>query len=240
MQNSERRTIRHQVRSNKCSIATIVRAMRPNPSKIYRTEMSEDFFQGYKGRALGVLKENQARVWAQVDVDTTRGRFQGTILPRAENTDDEHIVLKIETGYNIGVDVNTISGIAETGYKKANYEIPQKEFPKTNGLPFVKLLGTGGTIASRLDYRTGAVIPAFSPGELYGAVPELADICNLETEKIFAVFSENTGPKQYVALAHAIEKEIKRGVDGIVMGHGPNTWQHPPAVLSYMTQTPPV
>jgi len=57
--------------------------------------------------------------------------------------------------------------------------------------PRVKLFGTGGTIASRLDYRTGAVIPAFTPGELYGAVPELADLCNLTTRKIFGVFSEN-------------------------------------------------
>jgi len=202
--------------------------------------MNEDLFQGYKGQALEVLKKYSARVWAAVDVDTTRGLFQGTILPRAENNDDEHIVLKIITGYNIGVDVNTISDIKETGYKKANYQIPEKEFPKTKGLPSVKLLGTGGTIASRLDYRTGAVIPAFSPGELYGAVPELADICNLDTEKIFAVFSENMGPKQYIALALAIEKEIKKGVQGIVIGHGTDTLQHTAAVLSYMVQNPPI
>ncbi|MDV7397110.1 hypothetical protein RZS08_37265, partial [Arthrospira platensis SPKY1] len=92
----------------------------------------------------------------------------------SENDDDCHIVLKIPTGYNIGINVNTIILMRETGYKKANYKIPEKEFPITPGLPNVKLFGTGGTIASRLDYRTGAVIPAFSPGELYGAVPELA------------------------------------------------------------------
>ncbi|MBI4946028.1 MAG: Glu-tRNA(Gln) amidotransferase subunit GatD [Bacteroidetes bacterium] len=202
--------------------------------------MSEDIFQGYKGKALDVLKKYTARVWAAVDVDTTRGLFQGTILPRAENTDDEHIVLKIITGYNIGVDTNTITDIRETGYKKANYQIPEKQFPVTKGLPYVKLFGTGGTIASRLDYRTGAVIPAFSPGELYGAVPELADICNLDTEKIFAVFSENMGPKQYIALAHAIVKEIRNGIDGIVIGHGTDTLQHTAAVLSYMVQNSPV
>ena len=138
--------------------------------------MSDNIFQGYKGHALEILKKYTARVWAAVDIESTRGLFQGTILPRAENTDDEHIVLKIATGYNIGVDVKTITGIRETGYKKANYQIPEKQFPNTAGLPHVKLFGTGGTIASRLDYRTGAVIPAFSPGELYGAVPELADI----------------------------------------------------------------
>ncbi len=64
----------------------------------------------------------------------------------------------------------------EVGYKEAVYQIPEKEFPRRPDLPRVTLLGTGGTIASRLDYRTGAVIPAFTPGELYGAVPELADV----------------------------------------------------------------
>jgi len=202
--------------------------------------MSEDIFQGYKGEALEVLKKYNVRVWGQASIQTTRGNFEGTVLPRAENDDDIHIVLKIITGYNIGIDTGTITDMKETGYKKANYKIPEKEFPTTEGLPSVKLFGTGGTIASRLDYRTGAVIPAFSPGELYGAVPELADICNLTTEKVFAVFSENMGPKQYVSLAKAIGEEIKNGVDGIVIGHGTDTLHHTGAALTFMVQNSPI
>jgi len=202
--------------------------------------MSDDFFQGYKGEALEVLKKYNTRVWGQTVVETTRGTFTGTVLPRAENDDDQHIVLKIPTGYNVGVDIKTITTMKETGYKKANYKIPEKQFPVTEGLPYVKLFGTGGTIASRLDYRTGAVIPAFSPGELYGAVPELADICNLDTEKVFAVFSENMGPMQYKKLAVAIGKEIENGIDGIVIGHGTDTLHHTGAALTFMVQNSPV
>lgn len=202
--------------------------------------MGEDFFQGYKGKALEALKKFNVRVWGQATVETSRGNFVGTVLPRSENDDDSHIVLKIPTGYNVGIDVANISSMLETGYKKANYKIPEKEFPITKGLPRVKLIGTGGTIASRLDYRTGAVIPAFSPGELYGAVPELADICNLTTEKVFAVFSENMGPEQYKQLAVAIGKEIENGIDGIVIGHGTDTLHHTAAALTFMIQDPPV
>lgn len=202
--------------------------------------MSEDIFQGYKGRALEMLKKFNVRVWGQAEIKTTRGEFKGTILPRSENDDDLHIVVKISTGYNIGIDIRTIEQMKEVGYKKANYKIPEKQFPVTPGLPKVKLLGTGGTIASRLDYRTGAVIPAFTPGELYGAVPELAEICNLETEKLFAVFSENMGPTQYKALAIAIGKEIEKGVDGIVIGHGTDTLSHTAAALTFMVQNPPI
>ncbi|NVO11490.1 MAG: Glu-tRNA(Gln) amidotransferase subunit GatD [Bacteroidales bacterium] len=200
----------------------------------------EDIFQGYKGKALEVLKKYNVRVWGKAVIDTTRGEFKGTVLPRAENDDDKHIVLKIETGYNIGIDIVTIKGMKEMGYFKATYKIPEKEFPVTPNLPKVKLLGTGGTIASRLDYRTGAVIPAFSPGELYGAVPELADICNLTTEKLFAVFSENMGPEQYKALAIAIGKEIENGIDGIIIGHGTDTLSHTAAALTFMVQNSPV
>ncbi|MFO7874050.1 MAG: Glu-tRNA(Gln) amidotransferase subunit GatD [Bacteroidales bacterium] len=202
--------------------------------------MSEDRFQGYKGPALQALNTYNVRVWGQVNIDTSRGHFQGTILPRSESDDDKHLVLKIPTGYNVGIDVDTITSMEETGYKKANYKIPEQEFPYTEGKPNVKLIGTGGTIASRLDYRTGAVIPAFSPGELYGAVPELADICNLTTEKVFAVFSENMGPEQYKQLAVSIGEEIENGIDGIVIGHGTDTLHHTAAALTYMIQDPPV
>ncbi len=170
-----------------------------------------DLFKGYKGKALLVLKKFKIRVWSETLIETTRGEFKGIILPRSEYDDDLHIVLKLITGYNIGIDVNTIINMKELGYKEANYKIPEKEFPFSKDKPNVKLFGTGGTIASRLDYRTGAVIPAFSPGELYGAVPELADICNLTTEKLFAVFSENMGPEEYKNFQLQLEKRSKRG-----------------------------
>lgn len=202
--------------------------------------MNKDIFQGYKGRALDVLRKFKVQVWAQADIQSTRGAFAGTVLPRAENDDDVHIVIKIKTGYNIGINVDTITSMKETGYTQADYKIKGKDFPVTKGLPRVKLFGTGGTIASRLDYRTGAVIPAFSPKELYGAVPELADICNLTTEKLFAVFSENMGPEHYKALAVAIKKEIENGIDGIVIAHGTDTLHHTGAALTFMVQNSPI
>lgn len=199
-----------------------------------------DAFKGYKGRALDTLKQFSVRVWSEATVLTSRGTFAGIILPRSENDDDRHIVLKLASGYNVGIAVETITDIKESGYREAHYKIPEKQFPFTPGRPQVKLLGTGGTIASRLDYRTGAVIPAFSPGELYGAVPELADICNLSTEKLFAVFSENMGPEQYTKLAIAIGKEIEKGIDGIVIGHGTDTMHHTASALAFMVQNSPV
>jgi glutamyl-tRNA(Gln) amidotransferase subunit D len=200
---------------------------------------NEDF-RGYRSPTLDVLQANQAPVWSQVTLHTTGGDFSGLILPRSETADADHVVLKLETGYNIGVRHDTIEKIDVTGRKVANYQIPEKEFPFDPVKPRVKLFGTGGTIASRLDYRTGAVIPAFSPGELYGSVPELADICNMETEKLYGVFSENMGPNEWMGTAEAIAAEIEKGVAGIVVGHGTDTMHHTAAALSFMLQDSPV
>ena len=199
-----------------------------------------DLFKGYKGKALETLQKFSIRVWSETVIKTTRGEFRGIMLPRSESDDDKHLVLKIASGYNIGIAVDTILEMEEFGYKEAHYKIPEKEFPFSREKKNIKLFGTGGTIASRLDYRTGAVIPAFSPGELYGAVPELADICNLTTEKLFAVFSENMGPPQYITLAKAICEEIRKGIDGIVIGHGTDTMHHTASALSFMIQNSPV
>jgi glutamyl-tRNA(Gln) amidotransferase subunit D len=199
-----------------------------------------NLYKGYKGRALEVLKHFRAEVWSEVKITTTKGEYTGIILPRSQADDLLHIVLKLRSGYNIGIAAGSVTAVEIQGRKEAHYKIPEKEFPYDPKKPRVKLLGTGGTIASRLDYRTGAVIPAFSPGELYGSVPELADICNLETEKLFGVFSENMGPEQYIGTAQAIGREIEKGVHGIVIGHGTDTMHHTAAILSFMVQNSPI
>ncbi len=201
---------------------------------------SDDRYRGYRGPCLEVMKRFEVTVWCQVKAHTTRGLFEGLLLPRSETSDENHLVLKLNNGYNIGLRYDTIERLERVGYREAHYKIPEKEFPSDPSKPRVKLFGTGGTIASRLDYRTGAVIPAFSPGELYGSVPELADICNLETEKLFGVFSENMGPEQYLILAEKVGEAVGAGYDGIVIGHGTDTMHHTAAALSFMVQRPPI
>ncbi|GAB4370896.1 MAG: Glu-tRNA(Gln) amidotransferase subunit GatD [Acidobacteriota bacterium] len=202
--------------------------------------MGRDDYKGYRDPCLALMKRHGVRVWSEVIARTTGGTFEGLILPRSETADAQHIALKLSSGYNIGLRADTIVELVETGWREAVYRIPEKEFPRDPAKPRVKLFGTGGTIASRLDYRTGAVIPAFSPGELYGSVPELADICNLDTEKLFGVFSENMGPEQYIELAQAVGQAIRDGYDGIVIGHGTDTMHHTAAALSFMVRRPPV
>jgi len=224
----------------------LARAVRPGGwrSSIAEIEAvvmaNEDRYKGYRAEGLAALKQFAVEVWSEVEVQTRQGRFRGLILPRSETADPHHIVLKLETGYNVGLRADTIVNMKQVGYRAANYKIPEKEFPRSPDKPNVKLFGTGGTIASRLDYRTGAVIPAFTPGELYGSVPELAEICNLQTEKLFGVFSENMSWHEYATCARKIGEAIEQGFQGIVIGHGTDTMHHTAAILSFMVQDTPV
>ncbi|HPR65179.1 MAG TPA: Glu-tRNA(Gln) amidotransferase subunit GatD [Thermoanaerobaculia bacterium] len=201
--------------------------------------MNDEQYKGYRGRTREVLERFGARVWGDVELESDGCTFHGIILPRSETADADHVVLKLHSGYNVGVHADRIRDIREVGYKKAHYQIPESEFPRDDSKPDVTLLGTGGTIASRLDYTTGAVIPAFSPGELYGAVPELADIANLTTRKLFGIFSEDMGPHQWKTLAAEIGVEFEKGASGIVIGHGTDTMHYTAAILSFMVQDPP-
>jgi glutamyl-tRNA(Gln) amidotransferase subunit D len=97
-----------------------------------------DDFKGYRGRAREALIAKGVRVWSQVRLANDAGStFEGVILPRSETLDDEHVVIKMTNGYNVGVHVDRIAGVEETGYKEAVYKIPEKEFPSRPNLPRV-------------------------------------------------------------------------------------------------------
>ena len=169
-----------------------------------------------------------------MQIKTQEGDFEGILLPRNEYSSPDYIEIKLKNNYNIGINALYVIEMKKLGKKEARYKIPEKKFPKNKNLPDVILLGTGGTVASRLDYTTGAVIPSFTPGELYSAVPELAGICNLETEIVFELLSENMRPEYWQQLAEKVEKAANSGKDGVVIGHGTDTMGFTGAALSFM------
>lgn len=190
--------------------------------------------KGYKGKGKELLEKNKIDIWDIIQIKTSEGDYEGIVLPRNEYSAPDYIEIKLENNYNIGIKASDIKEIKKIGKKEAHYKIPEKKFPKSKNLPNIILLGTGGTVSSRLDYTTGAVIPSFTPGELFSAVPELADICNLETEIVFEILSENMRPEYWQQLAQKVEKAVNSGKDGVVIGHGTDTMGFTAAALSFM------
>ncbi|MHA1803677.1 MAG: Glu-tRNA(Gln) amidotransferase subunit GatD [Promethearchaeota archaeon] len=195
--------------------------------------MTEEL-KGYKGKTKKFLQDHELEIWDILQIKTDTSIYDGILLPRNEYSHPDFVEIKLENNYNIGIHVSKIKEIKKIGKKKAIYKIPEKEFPLNEHLPHVKLFGTGGTVASRLDYTTGAVIPSFTPSELYSAVPELAEICNLDTEIVFEILSENMKPEYWQTLAKKIEKAANSGIDGIIIGHGTDTMSYTAAALAFM------
>ncbi len=202
--------------------------------------MSNSESKGYRGKALALLKSFGVKVWNEVIVRTTETEFIGIILPRSAGGNDNLIVLKLRTGYNVGIKVEKIQDIVKTGKEEYLTTFAKKEIVDDPRKPNVKLITTGGTIASRLDYRTGAVVPAFEPEELCAFVPELSEYCNLHTEKLYSVLSEDIGPEQWFGIAKAVARAIEEGYHGIVIAHGTDTMHYTSSLLSFMIQNPPI
>lgn len=191
---------------------------------------------GYKGKLRKRLEIEKVGVWSQVRVKKGDANYEGVILPRSEHTSEGYLVLKVDTGYNVGIKITDDTTIEEYGYKEGKYKLPDVDVKFKEGLPNVTLLGTGGTVASRLDYRTGAVLPAFTPEELFSAVPELIDICNLTPKKIYSLLSENFQPEYWAKTAEAVMKEFESGTNGVIIGHGTDTMSYTGSALSFMFQ----
>jgi glutamyl-tRNA(Gln) amidotransferase subunit D len=196
--------------------------------------------EGYRGTLRERLIRDGVRTWSKVRVTKGNAVYEGVLLPRSQHTADAYVTLKVDTGYNLGVLVDENTQIKETGYKKGHYQLPSIDVRFRKELPNVTLLGTGGTVASRLDYRTGAVLPAFTPEELFSAVPELTSTVNLNPKTLYQILSENFRPEYWVRTAEAIAKEIESGVDGVIIGHGTDTMCTTGAALAYFLRNLPV
>ncbi len=202
--------------------------------------MAENEPEGYRGKLRERLMKEGIKSWSKVVVKKENAHYEGLLLPRSQHTDDNYITLKVDTGYNLGVMIDDNTEIKEIGYQKGQYKLPPLDTHFDDNLPKVTLLGTGGTVASRLDYRTGAVLPAFTPEELFSAVPELTSIVNLTPRTIYEILSENFVPKYWVKTAQEIAKEIESGADGIIIGHGTDTMCVTGCALSYFLRNLPV
>jgi len=205
-----------------------------------KKKKDENVPEGYRGALRERLIRDGIRTWSQVRIAKGKAVYEGVLLPRSQHTSDFYVTLKVDTGYNLGVFVDDKTRIEETGYKKGHYELPHIDTGRIKELPNVTLLGTGGTVASRLDYRTGAVLPAFTPEELFSAVPELVSVVNLTPKTLYQILSENFRPEYWVKTAEAIAKEIESGVEGVIIGHGTDTMCTTGAAISYFLRNLPV
>jgi glutamyl-tRNA(Gln) amidotransferase subunit D len=201
--------------------------------------MNEDNL-GYRGKALEAIKKAEAEIGDVVRVIKNEEIYDGILIPRSEYSDEKHIVLKLKSGYNIGIYITPNIKIEKIGKGTKPAFAPPPLPRQHEELPKVTIISTGGTIASRVDYRTGAVRPALTASDLYSVVPELANVARIEAQILFSIFSENMTSKHWQEIAKTVAEQIAEGVDGIVIAHGTDTLGYTASALSFALQNLPV
>ncbi len=157
--------------------------------------------------------------------------FEGILMPRHGFSGDDILTIKLDNGYNIGLraDLADATVVAPAKDRKPKLAMPAEDPDK----PTIAVLGTGGTIASFVDYRTGGVYPATKPEELAAAAPELFETCNVRAEVVLQMFSEDMQPEHWVKIAERAAWHLNNGARGVVIGHGTDTMAYTSAALSF-------
>jgi len=207
--------------------------------------LPEEDLSGYSGLSRELLHRAGAHIGDRIRLGIRDGAeekvVEGLLMPRfLTGRDEDYVVLKLRTGYNVGVRINSSTSVSPLG-KGAEPHFTRPALPKQRpGLPKVSIISTGGTIVSKVDYRTGAVKSALDAEDLYSVVPELADVADIKAEILFNIFSENIGPPQWARIADSVAEQVRAGADGVVIAHGTDTLGYTAAALSFALRELPV
>jgi glutamyl-tRNA(Gln) amidotransferase subunit D len=196
---------------------------------------------GYRGAGLKLLAKHGVSVGDSIKVATEDGEISGVLMPRYESASEDYISIKLKSGYNTGIQVGKIKSV--TKLQKSDPAKPAKasEIAENKSLPKIALISTGGTIASKIDYRTGGVHAALSASELYSSVPELASHASIDPEVLLSEYSENLRPAHWTMIADKVDEKIKSGkYRGVVVSHGTDTMHYTAAALSFALQGLPI
>ena len=187
-------------------------------------------YSGFVGK---LLDEADAELGDVIEVRRAKDVQTGILMPHHEFSDTSMITLKLPNGYNVGVKAGKDTKVKVVS-KRESRERKKILLPSDPSKKDVAVISTGGTIASYVDYRTGAVHPAISAEELIFSVPELLDLCNVRAKVLYSILSENMKVTHWQGLARAVADELNSGAVGVIVPHGTDTLGFTSAALSFM------
>ena len=183
------------------------------------------------------MSKHGVSVGDSINVVIEDGEMSGILMPRYESASEDYISIKLKSGYNTGIQVNKIRSIKKLPKSEPATVAKVPEITENKSLPKIALISTGGTISSKIDYRTGGVHAALSASELYASVPELANHASIDPEVLLNEYSENLKPEHWTMIADKIVEKVKSGKYlGVVVSHGTDTMHYTAAALSFALQ----
>ena len=177
------------------------------------------------------IQDCGAEVHDKVRIETKTLTYEGLILPKPKFSGDHIIMIKLDNGYNIGISTEGAEMRILSKAKKIDYTTTKRINNKN--LENITILGTGGTIASFVDYKTGAVSPAITTEQLVNSVKSLDDIANINAVPLFSLASEDMKPSHWEDIAKKVKEIHDSENHGVVIGHGTDTMAYSAAALSF-------
>jgi glutamyl-tRNA(Gln) amidotransferase subunit D len=164
---------------------------------------------------------------------------EGTVVPSHAFSGERVVQIKLDSGYNVGVDIEPTDRVerlasAETPSKPGAHRAAASSRPVASTASPIALLTTGGTIASRVDYRTGGVYPVKDEAELLDFFPEVSREGSIRVVPVLDRLSEDLTPQDWELLAAKTVESFTAGAQGVVIAHGTDTMGFTAAALSFL------
>lgn len=193
----------------------------------------------YAGLVGKLLDDAGVELGDVIEVRKGKGHSStGILMPHHDFSSPFILTMKLSNGYNVGIHVDDDTSIKVVS-KRESKGHKKVVLPNDPSKKDIAVISTGGTIASYVDYRTGAVHPAISAEELIFSVPELLDLCNVRAKVLYSILSENMKVSHWQGLARAVAEELNSGAVGVIIPHGTDTLGFTSAALAFMLRNLP-
>lgn len=193
----------------------------------------------YSQKVSDALKLNSIKLGDTIKLECKKGEYSGILLPRQMGGDADCLVIKLDSGYNVGIRYDSdcvLSKLKSADKKEEKSKIGGGE---ELGEDHISVISTGGTIASKVDYKTGGVHPAIDADDLIQSYPSLERFKPFKSRRLLSLLSEDLKPEHWSQMARAVKEEFEQGAKGVVIAHGTDTMGYSAAALSYALENLP-
>ncbi len=165
-----------------------------------------------------------------IEIKVDKEEFNGEFIREEENL----VIIKLKSGYDIAIPKDTIDSIYIIDKSIKIEEKEEKESKSKIENPDITIITTGGTISSKIDYKTGGVSPSIDSKDYFRISPDLQKQGKIAVVNLMRKLSENMLPSDWIKIAEESYSEIKNGSKGIIVTSGTDTMHFASAALSFL------
>lgn len=167
----------------------------------------------------------------EVNLRLAKREVRGRIL---ESPDSSVYLLKLESGYNVGISKESVLGgrvLKKFSEEKKEGSLPKNDKKKKT----IGMIVTGGTIASKLDPKTGGAKHLTDTTEFAKFYPKLFEIVNVKEIAVpFMIASESMASEHWRKIAEIAQRMLNDSeISGIIITHGTDFLHYTSAALSF-------